>query len=245
MTEEHRISRIETLWSVVRTAQGDNTVDSSSAKQQMIDRYGAAIRRYLLGATRSEDLADELFQEFAVRFLTGKYASADAERGRFRSFLKTILFRLVAEHHRKKGRDKSVPMGSRVPEAAAQEEPAAQDREFNQVWSEELLSRAWAALAQLEERTGRPLFTVMQVKVDCPELRSAEIAERVSRKIGRELSTGNARVMLHRARDTFADMLIDEVQQSLETNDTDRIAEELDDLNLLPYCRTALERRGG
>lgn len=245
MTDEQRISRIETLWSMVRTAQGDEGSNSSAAKQQMIDRYGPAIRKYLLGATRNEDVADELFQEFAVRFLTGQYSSADADRGRFRSFLKTILFRLVAEFHRNKGRNKSIPMGSQMPEPVEQTANSDADQEFNKVWSEELLKKAWAALSQMEERTGRPLFTVMQVKVQNPHLRSAEIAELVSEKTGKELSTGNARVILHRARDTFADLLVDEIQQSLATDNIERVAEELTDLNLLPYCKPALERRGG
>lgn len=243
--EEGRISRIETMWSMVQTAQGDDSVDSQSAKQQMLDRYGAAVKRYLLGATRNEDLADDLFQEFAVRFLTGKYDSADAERGRFRSFLKTILFRLVAEHHRKKGRDKSVAMGSLMPDAADDgSSDKIADSEFNKVWSDELLKKAWAGLAQLEERTGRPLFTVMQVKVENPELKSPQIAELVSEKTGKELSTGNARVILHRAREQFADLLVDEVQQSLKTDDVDRVADELRDLNLYSYCKPAIERRG-
>lgn len=245
MNDEHRISRIETLWSVVRTAQGDDSVDAGAAKQQMIDRYGAAIKRYLLGATRNEDLADELFQEFAVRFLTGKYSSADADRGRFRSFLKTILFRLVAEHHRRLGRDKSVPMGSMMPEAIDDSTPEAGDAEFNQVWGEELLKKAWAALSNLEQRSGRPLFTVMQVKVDNPQMRSGEIAAVVNRMTGQELSPGNVRVILHRAREQFADLLVDEVQHSLATDDRERVVEELEALGLLPYCKPALERRSG
>ena len=58
-----------------------------------------------------------------------------------------------------------------------------------------------------------------------------------------ELITGNARVILHRAREQFADLLVDEVQQSLDTTDVGRIREELTDLNLLAYCKPALERR--
>lgn len=230
---------------MVRTAQGDDSADSSAAAQQMLDRYGAAVKRYLLGATRNEDIADELFQEFALRFLTGKYSTADADRGRFRSFLKTILFRLVAEHFRTKSRDKSVPMGSQMTDAVPDEtEEVPPDAEFNKVWGEELLKKAWESLAQLEQRTGRPMFTVMQVKVENPNLRSNEIAEVVSERTGKEVSTANARVILHRAREQFADLLVDEVQQSLDTNDTDRIADELRDLNLYGYCKPALERRG-
>lgn len=238
-----RISRIETMWSIVRTAAGDDSVDSQSARQQMLDRYGTAVKRYLLGATRSEDLADDLFQEFAVRFLTGKYDSADAERGRFRSFLKTILFRLVAEHHRRAGRDKSVTMGSLMPDTADDSAGPQEDGAFNQVWSDELLKKAWSALARLEERSGRPLFTVMQVKVENPHLKSPDIARLVSEKTGRELSTGNTRVILHRAREQFAELLVDEVQQSLDTSDAERIADELRDLNLYAYCKPILEKR--
>ena len=242
--EEQRISRIETMWSMVRSAQSDDAIDSQSAKQRMLDRYGTAVKRYLLGATRNEDLADELFQEFAVRFLTGQYSSADAERGRFRSFLKTILFRLVAEHHRRKGRDKLVSMGSHLPDAPDYTPGfESNELEFNKVWSDELLKKAWSALASLEEQTGRPLFTVMRAKVENPEMKSPEIAELVSRMTGKELSTGNARVILHRARDQFADMLVDEVQQSLDTDDIERLADELRDLQLYSYCKSALERR--
>lgn len=243
--EEQHISRIETMWSMVRSAQRDESVNSELAKQEMLNRYGSAVRRYLLGATRNEDIADDLFQEFAVRFLTGKYSSADMDRGRFRSFLKTILFRLVAEHFRKQSRDKSVPMGSQMSEATdADATPVDADAEFNTVWGEELLKKAWQALQQLEERTGRPFFTVMQLKVQNPEMRSTDLAQLASERTGKELSTGNTRVMLHRAREQFADFLVDEVQQSLETNDIDRVADELRDLNLYAYCKPALERRG-
>ncbi|MCA9034824.1 MAG: sigma-70 family RNA polymerase sigma factor [Planctomycetaceae bacterium] len=243
---EQHISRIETMWSMVRSAQSPDASHSKSARQQMLDRYGAAIKRYLMGATRNEDLADDLFQEFAVRFLTGKYDSADAERGRFRSFLKTILFRLVAEHHRRKGRDKLVALGSQMPDAAdEQTSNTDSDSDFNKVWSEELLKKAWSALAQLEERTGRPLFSLMQLKVENPDMKSPEIAEAISIRTGKPISTGNARVLLHRARDQFADLLVDEVQQSLDNCSLERLADELRDLNLYAYCKPAIERRSG
>ena len=240
---QDRISRIETLWSIVRTAQASESTAARTAQEQILERYSPAIKRYLRGALRNEDAADELYQEFALRFLNGKYASADAERGRFRSFLKTILYRLVAEHYRRRNRDRMVSADSQVPEPADPTPPEADDEEFAKVWSEELLKKAMSGLANLERRTGRPLFTVMQAKVDHPELRSPDIAELVSQKLGREISTGNVRVILHRARDTFADLLVQEVEQSLDSSSAERIAEELGELDLLSYCRPALERR--
>ena len=136
-------------------------------------------------------------------------------------------------------------MGSQMPDAPDTNSGAEKDElEFNKVWSEELLKKAWSALALMEERTGRPLFTVMRTKVENPGMKSPEIADLVSSTTGKELTTGNARVILHRAREQFADLLVDEVQQSLESPDIDRLADELRDLNLYAYCKPALERRG-
>ena len=242
MTDDHRISRIETLWSIVRQAHHGGTMEVQTAQQKMLDRYGGAIRRYLLGAVRNPEVADELYQEFALRFLKGDYASADAEKGRFRSFLKTILFRLVAEHHRRKKRNAAVPFGTQMPEPA-DPSPAPAPEEFTNVWSDELLKHAWDALKQDEESTGRPLFTVMHSKVENPQWRSQQLAEAVSSQLGRDISVANVRVMLHRARERFGDLLLDEVTDSLEAASLDRLEEELIDLGLIEYCRPALERR--
>jgi hypothetical protein len=46
--------------------------------------YHRAVHRYLLGALRDEDAAEELFQEFALRFVRGDFRWADRGRGRFR-----------------------------------------------------------------------------------------------------------------------------------------------------------------
>ena len=56
---EDRLSRIETLWSVVRQAHDGAASDSRSAAQkQLLEQYGGAVRRYLLAALRNQDAAD-------------------------------------------------------------------------------------------------------------------------------------------------------------------------------------------
>ena len=55
------------------------------------------MRRYLLGAVQDPDTADDLFQEFAYRFLHGDYRGASPERGRFRNYLKGVISHLVAD----------------------------------------------------------------------------------------------------------------------------------------------------
>ncbi len=50
--------------------------------------------------------------------------------------------------------------------------------------------------------------------------------------------------MLHRAREKFAAHLIDDVAQSLTEPTEEQLHEELLDLGLLDYCRSALKKRG-
>src|SRR5262249_10904360 len=74
----------------------------ADAQDVLLRRYGAAARRYLLGSLRDADAAEDLAQEFALRFLRGDFKGADPQRGRFRDFLKGVLSHLVAAYHRRR-----------------------------------------------------------------------------------------------------------------------------------------------
>src|SRR5262245_63341462 len=80
---ESRLSRIETTWTLVFQAHQGQEPDAL-ARQRLLLRYRGAIYRYLLGALRDPDAAEELAQEFAVRFLQGGFRRADPQQGRFR-----------------------------------------------------------------------------------------------------------------------------------------------------------------
>ncbi len=103
--DDLRLSRIETLWSVVRQANEAVLEKAKQAQQTLLERYGGAVRRYLLGSFRNEDAADEVFQEFALKLVSGAFQKADASHGRFRSFLKTTLFHLIVDYQRRGKRD--------------------------------------------------------------------------------------------------------------------------------------------
>ena len=66
MADDRHLSRIETLWSVVRQAHDDGSEVARTAQDELLERYGGAARRYLLAALREENAADEVFQEFAL-----------------------------------------------------------------------------------------------------------------------------------------------------------------------------------
>jgi RNA polymerase sigma-70 factor (ECF subfamily) len=239
-----RLNQIATLWSVVRLAHGDAGDAGRAAREALLERYGGAIRRYLLGALRDADTADELAQEFAFRFLRGDLRGADRERGRFRDFVKGVLFHMVADHHNKL---KKVPgnLPANMPEAGADCALAAEREEaFRASWRDELLARTWSALQADEQRTGQAYFTVLRFRADHPDLASAQMAEQLAGPLGKAVTAAGVRKTLDRARDRFADLLLDEIAQALDDVSRDRLEEELIELELLEYCRPALERRG-
>jgi hypothetical protein len=49
MNDDIHLSQIQTLWSIVRQAHGDQT-SVASAQKSLLDRYGGAVRRYALAA---------------------------------------------------------------------------------------------------------------------------------------------------------------------------------------------------
>jgi len=237
---DQRLSHIETFWSVLDKAHGKSP-EAVAAAQQLLQRYTKAVRRYLLGALRDEDVADELSQEFAVRFMRGDLLRADPARGRFRDFGKGVLFHLIADYHRGRKRNMAgLPESSFEDKNAAK--PAENDQQFLESWREELLDRAWKALQHLQEETGQTFYAVLRYRAEHPEQRSAEMSEQLSAQLAKPVNAAWVRQMLHRARDRFADFLLQEVLQTLREPTVEQLEEELIDIGLHEYCQPALEK---
>lgn len=234
---DNRLSQIRTHWSAVLDAKATSSAGSPHA--ELVDRYLGATYRYLLGAVRDPDLAAELTQEFALRFLRGDFRGARPNRGRFRDYLRAVLVNLVNDAFRH--RQRAPRQWAQLEEVAAVELPGDEDREFLASWREELLSCAWEAL-----RGENPTyFAVLRLRVEEPDLLSPAMADRLTSVLGREFTAVNVRKTLERAQAKFAEVLFTEVGRSLHTGDPAMIEEELRVLDLLRYCRSAWERRRG
>lgn len=245
MSADEHLSRIDTLWSVVHRANTPDDVRAAEAQEILLDRYGGAIKRYLCACLRDRDAADEVFQEFALRFVRGDFRNADPSRGRFRSFVKTVVYRLMIDYRRRAGRpDRKQGLGV-DPEAPPDANDAFCDSDelFLSSWRDELLSKAWSGLEEHERKTGSPYHTALRLRVDNPDLRSPELAARLSDRLGKPVSAENIRVMVHRSRDRFAELLLDAVADSLDDPTPEAIEEELIVLRLLDYCRDTLQKR--
>jgi hypothetical protein len=107
-----------------------------------------------------------------------------------------------------------------------------------------VLGRAWDRLAAVERDNGQPFYTVLRYRAEHPGAKTPEMAEALAAPLGKSLTGDWVRQTLKRARARFADLLLDEVAQTLDEPTAGRLEEELSELGLLDYCRPALKRRG-
>lgn len=241
MNDPDRLSQIETLWSMVYTANQEGD-DQSVAQRELLARYGTAIQSYLRGALRDPVAAEDAYQEFAVKFLNGSFKNANHEKGRFRSFLKVVLSRLVADHFRSLKRKPTVQMDSQVVVPEKSDDVGEKEREFLNFWRDQMLTLAWQQLAEEERDSSMPWMTVLRLRVEKPDLRSADLALELSEKLKEEVTPTRLRVLLHRAREKFSKHLIAAVGQTIQEDTLDSVEQELAELELLKYCQRTIEQ---
>ena len=235
------LSSISTLWTVISKAHEGSPKSVHAAQGELIQRYGRAIHRYLLGALRDAEAADELAQEFALRLVRGEFVRANPEVGRFRDFVKGVLSHLIADHYRRRNCSQNLPDG--IPEPAVPDK--TDDAELVKGWRDELMQQAWNALADVEARTGKPFHTVLRLRSENPDWKSDKLAEQLSARLGMRVTAVWVRQALHRAREKFIELLIRVVLETMSSPTIDELEAELGELGLLKQCTPALKRLRG
>jgi RNA polymerase sigma factor (sigma-70 family) len=238
------LSEMSTQWAMVIQAHSDVPEAASIAVTQLMLRYSGAVHRYLLKALKDPDAADDLNQEFAVRFLRGDFRHSDPTRGRVRDYVKRAVQNLIKDHYRRKRPTVSFDATTTEP-AAADGGMADFEQEFIESWRKDLLERAWKSLDELQKSTGQPYHTVLRSKVDNPDLPSHQLAGKLSTALERPISAGALRQALGRSRRKFVGYLITEVRASLDQPTREDLEEELIDLNLIHYCRPFMKNMDG
>jgi RNA polymerase sigma-70 factor (ECF subfamily) len=234
---ESRLSQISTRWTVFFEAHGESQSDpAKEARRELLTQYGRPVYRYLLAAVRDPHAADDLYQDFALKFVRGELKRASPDRGRFRDFLKTTLYHLIVDHHRAR---------SRAPDALPQSELIQDlppvftaDEEFYRQWRGRLLDCALNALD--EQQTERPLAKVLRLRMEFPDETAEQLAQRLSHPPANPVDAGWVRKRLHQARQRLAALLVDAVKATLDNPNPDEIVQELIDLDLYEWCRGAL-----
>lgn len=224
-----RLNELDTHWTQVRLAVAGDGPAATKAQEEIIRRYGGAIRRYLQAALGDPIAVDELTQEFAMALISGGF-DVDKNRGRFRDFVKGVLFRMVKKYRRQQQRQARL-MATNIDLTDPDAFPAECDEHFRQDWRDELLARTWAALAN-DEPT---YFTVLHFRAAHPDMPSDKMVEGLSPQLGKRLTSDGIRQTLRRARKRYVDLLMAEVAGSLEFPAPSAIQDELRELDLASF----------
>lgn len=231
---DSHISRISTMWTVLREAHGDGD-RKHAAQALLVECYGPAVRRYLMALTRDEHLTDEIWQRFMVQLLEGGFRNANPENGKFRAYVKVTLFHLVARVRRERSRQPQRVDASSLPTESS--DTSAMEDQFDVLWREQLLDRTWNALRDAQPR----YYRLLKLRAEFPDLAIAELSERFDDPSAK--TSAAIRKLLSRSRERFANLLLDEIVRSVEPPNAERVESELLDLGLMEYCRDVFQTR--
>jgi hypothetical protein len=203
---------------------------------RFVMRYAPAIRKYLEALVRNTHDAEELAQEFLLRGLLRGFIRTAELRGRFRDYLKVAVRNAALTH-----------LGRRRPAGAVGDLAWAIDahdseEQAEQAWVAEwrrcLIDRVLQALDHHQRQSpGNLFYTVVRLSLDHPQEDSDALASRASALAGRPIGAEAFRKQLSRARRRFAELLVEEVRQTLQQPTPALIEEELAELGLLSYLR--------
>ncbi len=215
-----------TRWSIVLNAGRTSSPDADAALETLCHAYWYPLYAFVRRQGRSRDDAQELTQEFFSQVLDRNWLRAtDAERGRFRSFLLTMLKRFLAREHKranslKRGGGKRVlsldvdsaenlyrhePVDGTTPEAV-----------FDRRWALTLLDRVMNGLeAEYSDGARADLFR------HCRSYLTGASSAPSYAETGRELgmTEGAVKVAVHRLRKRYRDRLVEEVSQTVSSED--------------------------
>jgi Sigma-70 region 2 len=209
------LEEISTHWSSVQDGQ------------QFVLRYAKAISKYLTAILGDAEEAAEAAQEFFVTGLRRGFVRSEPIRGRFRDYLKTAVRNAARTGLRR---------GSRTFSTLTSEPECddATDAEWLAQWQSCVLERAWNQLDRQQRNTpGSLVYLVLKTSVEYPEEDSESQAARVAILAGRPIRADAFRKQLSRARQRFAEALVQEVSETLSDPTPENIDDELAALGML------------
>lgn len=199
---------------------------------QFVMRYAPAIRRYVAALVHDAHDAEDVAQDFLVRVFDRGFCPENLTHGRFRDYLKSAIRYTAISHLRRR---RPAQVNDQQLDSLIQPDAQA-DAEWASEWRTCLLERTWQALEMHEQKNpGNLYYTVLRRYTDDPRTDSETHAAQLSAELGRPLRADAFRQQLHRARQHFAKLLLDEIRQTLHVPTTEAIEQELLDLQLLSY----------
>ncbi len=211
-----------THWSMVVAANPDEASQTHARKalEELCRAYWYPLYAFVRYRGYSSDDAQDLTQSFFARIIeTGGFASADPERGRFRSYLLGAMKHFLAnEWHRARTRKSGggvtiIELDALDPEARYALEPAQStdpDAGFDREWAQESTARAMEKLRAESAASGRgEQFEALKGSLTGEEPARSETAARLG------MTEGAVKVAVHRLRQRYRELLRAEIAQTV------------------------------
>jgi DNA-directed RNA polymerase specialized sigma24 family protein len=213
-----------THWSLVGAAQSDEAsrTEARRALEELCRAYWYPLYAFVRNRGYSPADAQDLTQSFFVRFIeTGGFATADRERGRFRSYLLGAMKHFLAnEWHRARRQKRGggvtfLEWDALEPEARYALEPtqsAEPDLAYDREWALELIARAREKLRAESEAGGKgELFEALKKSLTGDEPSRSKTAARLG------LNAGALKAAVHRMRQRYRELLRAEIAETVNT----------------------------
>jgi RNA polymerase sigma-70 factor (ECF subfamily) len=211
-----------THWSKIAAASENPSSAANAALAELCQTYWYPLYAYVRRRIGDRDEAQDLTQEFFTRLLDRRwFATASAERGRFRAFLLTALKHFLAnEWHKgraqkRRAADPVLRLDFADGESRLQAEPGhdeTPERLFDRAWAQRILHATVDELARSYTEAGKsvefeallPLLTDQGARGAYP---------RAARHLGR--SEAALRMAAHRMRTRFRELLRQQIARTV------------------------------
>ena len=206
-----------TSWTMVREAGEPASPGTDAARAKLCQAYWYPLYFYVRRLGHSPEDAQDLTQGFFARLLEKNYvATADREKGRFRSFLLLLLKRFLAGELARANRQKRgggvglIPLDQEHTEDRYVAEPADElspDKAFERRWAQVLLARVTDRLqAQCVAEGKGHLFAELRPFLSGE---SEETYEAAARRL--QIPRATLKVLAHRFRRRYEQLLREEI----------------------------------
>lgn len=222
-----------THWSLVVEAGRPSSIESKKALEELCEQYWYPIYAFIRRRGHDSHEAQDLTQEFLMSLLESDVIEkADAEKGRFRTFLLTVLKRFLS-HQRDK--DNAIMRGGHMAKLSLDFEQGESRYQLEPTdeWTPEMIYQRRWALTLLEKVLGElnkeyqehgktDLFRHFRAHLvgDADRFHHSQLAAELG------MSEGAVKASVHRLRSRYRELLKAEVRKSVDNDD--QVSSELD-----------------
>lgn len=212
----------DTHWSVVLNARDEGSAQAAGAMEKLCRTYWHPLYAYIRREGHGPEAAEDLTQEFFVRFLAKDYLQHLRHRdGKFRSFLLTLVKRFLSDERDKA---RALKRGGGTPTVALDETRAEEiylGNETHGLNPAQLFDRRWAetvmecALGRLgkEYAEGGKSVLFDQLKDIQPGQHGESTCAEIGARLG--LAEGSVKSAVHRLRRRHREILREEIARTV------------------------------